>query len=93
MLDQHRSKWDVFKYKEWEGIMPIEEADPVDLITFIAEHEVKVLEDTVTGEALAEEVMDLLRFLDIALDDACLESPKLLPLPPPEIPDINYDNA
>ena len=86
IFDQHRSKWDVFNYKKWEGTLPIEEAyekeHHLDLINFLAEHEIIALGDTVTEETLIEEALDMLQFLDIALADARLESPQLQPLPP-----------
>ena len=92
ILEKHRSKWDVFNYKKWSGILPIEEAENIDLISFLAEHEIQTLE-TVTEETLVEEALDLMRFLDIAVEDARQESPLLRPLPPPEIPDQNYENT
>jgi hypothetical protein len=93
ILDQHCDKWNLFNYRKWKGTIPVEEASNIDLISFLVGHEMDALGDQVKEETFIDEALDLPQFLDIALEDACFESPKFQPLPPPEIPSKYYDNA
>jgi len=92
LLKRYGKEWDVFNYNSFNGILPISDATNLDMVDFLAEKEIDTWGNGIHEDTLREYALDLIWFLDIAVQDARRESLQFQPIPL-VVPDPNYGKA
>src|SRR6267378_7909882 len=89
LLDRYRPKWEIFNQRKWGKLPPIRQTRDTDIYNFLAEQEIERLQKESTEGTFEEAARDVLRFLQLALEDATQEA-TLFSVPKPS---PNYYNA
>ena len=101
LLQKHRNNWDVPDYRLPKCLQPIEATIDVDIVDFLIKMKSATWEHKLTdtlGPGKSQDIYigqmyDLMRFLEIALQEVWKESPEFQPIPPLEVPDPDYELA
>src|SRR6266699_2024197 len=89
LLEKYKKEWEKFNRDKWGKMPPITQARDTEILSFLSEQEIETLLLEEIDNAFNDASLDIILFLQLAIEDATQENP----IRPPPNPDPNYINA